>query len=375
MSSPDIETKPQPEKRRSGLSTEWSLRLDAALLGLFLGLSYVVAVEFQVFEELYELSQQQANWQVDRIVTAVLISFFGLTIFAVRRTRDQQKEIAQRKAAEKELLAYQENLQRMVDEATTQLRIKAAETERALVREQQLNELQRQFVSLASHEFRTPLAIIDATAQRIEGRVNKITPEQLTERTREIRTAVERMTQLMESTLATARLDAGELSIETGPCDIRGLVSEVCSSYQSIAESHVISCDISNLPDLIQADSNAVRQALTNLVSNAVKYSPGSRDIQVTAFTDGDDVKIEVRDRGLGIPEDDLPRMFTRFFRANTSTGIAGTGLGLHLVKTLAEMHGGSISVASEEGKGSAFTLRLPVRGPAETGATESQAA
>ena len=375
MDSQSKETDLGRKKRRRRIPSEWAMRLDAALLGVLLAVTYLVAAKYQAFELLHNFSRDNEHWQLDEIIIAILVGFAGLMIFAIRRARDLRGEIDHRKQVEKALLRHQRHLQELVDDATAQLRMKAQETERALKKEQQLNELQRQFISLASHEFRTPLAIIDVTAQRINARADKLTPDQLCLRTREIRAAVDRMTQLMESTLATARLDAGELSIETAPCDIGSLIAEVCSSYQTIAGSHVISCDISNLPDLIEADANAVRQALTNLVSNAVKYSPGSKEIQVKARAEGAWVSIDVIDQGLGIPKQQLPHMFTRFFRASSSSGIAGTGLGLHLVKTLAEMHGGSASVESEEGKGSTFTLRLPVAGPQKTATAESKAA
>ena len=118
------------------------------------------------------------------------------------------------------------------------------------------------------------------------------------------------------------------------------------------------------LPETIRADASALDQVLTNLLSNAVKYAPGEPDIQVEAYSDGGQVVIQVRDHGLGIDEDDLAKLGERFFRAKTSNGIAGTGIGLNLVKTLVEMHDGSISIQSKQGKGSTFTVRLPVAGP-----------
>ena len=115
----------------------------------------------------------------------------------------------------------------------------------------------------------------------------------------------------------------------------------------------------------VDADGPAL-QILTNLLSNAVKYAPGAPDIDVTARGMGEVIVISVRDRGVGIDEGELPRMFERFFRASTSTGIAGTGIGLNLTKMLVEMHGGSIEVESHAGKGSTFTVRLPLAGPAQ---------
>jgi len=219
---------------------------------------------------------------------------------------------------------------------------------------------------MASHEFRTPLSIIDATAQRMKSRVtkNRLTPEDAVARIEKIRDAVKRMTRLMESTLDAARMEEGSIKIESKPCDIGKVMQEVCVRQQDISETHVISCEMADLPVTIQADADALEQAFTNLLSNAVKYAPGAPDIEVMAHTEGDQVMISVRDHGLGIDGDELDRIGERFFRARTSTGTAGTGIGLNLAKTLVKMHGGSISVESEKGKGSTFTVRLPIAGP-----------
>ena len=112
---------------------------------------------------------------------------------------------------------------------------------------------------------------------------------------------------------------------------------------------------------------------LTNLVSNAIKYSPDGGLIDIRGFVEGASLVITVRDHGLGIAREDLPNLFTRYFRGATATGLAGTGIGLNLVKMLADLHEGSVEVESEEGRGSIFTLRLPVDGPA--GAVQAGAA
>lgn len=242
------------------------------------------------------------------------------------------------------------------------------ELERSLSKEKELNKLQREFVSMASHEFRTPLAIIDATAQRMKSRAdtNRLTPEDAAQRVGKIRDAVQRMTRLMESTLDAARMEEGKIKLKIEPCDIGTVVREVCARQQEITQTHVISCDLAGLPETIQADTGSVEQVLTNLFSNAVKYAPGAPDIEVKAQTQGGQVVISVRDRGIGIDEDDMDRIGERFFRAQTSTGIVGTGIGLNLAKTLVEMHGGTLNVASRKGEGSTFTIRLPIAGPGQ---------
>jgi signal transduction histidine kinase len=266
--------------------------------------------------------------------------------------------------SEEELTSHRDYLQKRVNLATIHLKNKALELELALAKEKELNKLQREFVSMASHEFRTPLAIIDTAAQRLKRRADSATPEEAVKRADKIRGAVKRMTRLMDSTLTAARMEEGKIRVEIKPCDIGKVVAEICAVQQEIAQTHVISCDLADLPETIQADIGSLEQVLTNLLSNAVKYAPDAPDIEVKAGTKGDQVVISVRDHGIGIDEDELGRIGERFFRARTSTGIAGTGIGLNLVKTLVEMLGGSISIDSKRGEGSTFSFRVPIAGP-----------
>ncbi len=293
----------------------------------------------------------------------------GLGTFAV--------DITERKQAEEELIRHRDHLQDLVNEATEDIKAKAQELETALAKEKELNELQRQFVSMASHEFRTPLAIIDATAQRIKSRADKdqLSSEDAGQRVEKIRDAVRRMTRLMESTLTAARMEEGKISVEIGPCDIGQVIAEVCARQQEITHTHKITCTLGDLPATIQADDGSLEQVLTNLLSNAVKYAPGEPQIEVSARTEGKDVVVSVRDHGLGIDDEDLPRIGERFFRAKSSTGITGTGIGLNLVNTLVEMHGGKVSIESKKGEGSTFTISLPIEGPAKADTDDVQAA
>lgn len=275
-------------------------------------------------------------------------------------------DITERKKAEAELLSHRDHLQDMVDSATESLKSKADELQSALAKEKELNELQQQFVSMASHEFRTPLTIIDTAAQRIKRQLdeNKLETETAQQKIKKIRGAVRRMTRLMESTLSAARINNGKIAIEIGPCSIKQIVDEVCARQTEHASMINITCDTSSLPFQIQADSGSLEQIFNNLLSNAVKYSPAKPNIEVTGWQEGDHAVVSVRDYGLGIDDEDINRVGEKFFRAKTSTGIAGTGIGLNLTKILIELHGGVLEMESVEGEGSVFTARLPIAGP-----------
>jgi PAS domain S-box-containing protein len=233
--------------------------------------------------------------------------------------------------------------------------------EKALENERRVNALQRQFVSMASHEFRTPLAIIDGAAQRLVRRKEALSPDFVEEKSQQIRQAVGRMVDLMESILSFGRLESGSIQIKREEFSLRDLLSFCCDRQQELSKDHHISAELTALPDKILADRSALELVFTNLLSNAVKYSPGSPHIRIRGWGDGGTVHISVRDSGVGIDQDDLPKMFERYFRARTSTGIPGTGIGLNLVKQIVELHGGQIALESRKGEGSIFTVSLPV--------------
>ncbi len=249
------------------------------------------------------------------------------------------------------------------DELTEQ----AAKLELALSSERELSQLQRSFVSMASHEFRTPLAIIDGVAHRLSRKAarGRLQADDVLTRVTQIRSSVKRMVNLMESTLSAARMDSGKVRIKPGDCDLRVVIEEVCERQRGISPSHNIITRLDELPAILRGDGAALEQVFTNLLSNAVKYAPDAPDIEIRAWWRGEDtVMVSVRDYGLGIDEEDLPKMFGRFFRAKSSTGIAGTGIGLNLVKMFVEEHGGRVTVESRIGEGSTFTVSLPVAGP-----------
>ena len=275
-------------------------------------------------------------------------------------------DITSRKQGEKELKARRDQLQDRVAEATKALQAKTEALEEALAKEKQIGEQQRQFITMASHEFRTPLAIIDATAQRLKSRAGKdmLTPEDAIARVDKIRRAVGRMARLMESTLSLAQAEEGEIKLNVGPCEIGALVHLVCARQQDLTTNHVIVCDTEGLPQTIQADAGALEQVFTNLLSNAVKYAPDAPNIELKARREDHQVVIAVQDHGIGIDADELDRIGERFFRAKSSLGIEGTGIGLSLVRHLIEKHRGTVDVQSCIGQGSTFTIRLPIERP-----------
>jgi PAS domain S-box-containing protein len=273
-------------------------------------------------------------------------------------------DITIRKKAELELIRHRDQLEEQVRARTLEIKAQARALEEALEHEKQINAMQRQFVTMTSHEFRTPLTIIDGAAQRLLRRKGDVEREFLSEKAGQIRASVARMVELMESFLSAGRMTNGKMELTLGDCAIRSLVEQVASRQSELSSRHRIHLDLDMLPARIRCDALGIRQTITNLLSNAVKYSPNATDIEITGWSEGDHAHISFRDHGVGIDADDLPKMFSLYFRARTSTGIAGTGIGLNLIKQIVDLHGGDVRVESERGKGSKFTLVLPIAGP-----------
>jgi two-component system, OmpR family, sensor kinase len=247
---------------------------------------------------------------------------------------------------------------RALEQQATMLQEKLAE-------EQRLMQLQRNFVSMVSHEFRTPLTIIDAHAQRLIARREQFTPDELAERAQKIRITVVRMTSLIHNLVDAARLIDGELELYFHPAiaDLSLLLHEVCLLHGEITPHARILEEFSDASLHIVGDSNLLFQVFSNLLANAIKYSPGVALIKVTAHCQDDQrVMVSVEDQGIGIPEAECQRVFDRYYRASNAGGITGTGVGLYFVKMVVELHGGTVEVESGAAQGSRFTISLPVR-------------
>jgi two-component system OmpR family sensor kinase len=238
----------------------------------------------------------------------------------------------------------------------------AAKLEEKLAEEQRLTLLQRNFVSMASHEFRTPLAIIDGHAQRFISMRDRLTADELTHRARKVRSTVGRMTQMINNLIGSARLIDGRIELNYHPTrvDLVALVREICHLQQELTPDAEILDRMAPQPLPVYGDASLLSQVFGNLLSNAVKYSPDAGLIQVSAASEGAEVAVVIEDHGIGIPDGEREKVFERYYRGSNTTGIVGSGVGLYLVKTIIELHKGSIALHSREGAGSRFTVQLP---------------
>jgi len=249
-------------------------------------------------------------------------------------------------------------------EAEVSLRRKAEEEATAsLSREKELNELKSRFVSMASHEFRTPLAGI-LTSVSLLARYEQA--DQADKRKRHmdiIRGAVHNLTAILNDFLSLEKLESGRVDIHAESFPLLPLVEEFSSEIQGMLKpGQILEFEIEPGLKDVWADRHLLRNILTNLVSNAIKYSFEGSRISVRMRIEGDDLRTDVVDRGMGIPAKNQPHMFDRLFRASNVTNIQGTGLGLNIVRHYLDLHGGTITFASTEGEGTTFTFRIPQR-------------
>jgi two-component system, OmpR family, sensor kinase len=241
----------------------------------------------------------------------------------------------------------------------------AAILEEQLAQEQRLALLQRNFVSMASHEFRTPLTIIDGHARRLDKLKSSVRSAEIGERAGKIRSAVLRMTHLIDNLLNSSRLIDGGVELYFHPVeiDLAALLEEVCQLHREMVPGAQIAEHFDAAPIPMVGDAKLLFQVFSNLLANAVKYSPGGGAIAVDARISGDEIVVAVADHGIGIPAADFDRLFERYHRGSNVSGIVGTGVGLHLVKMVIDLHGGHVAVDSQEGEGARFTISLPIKG------------
>jgi two-component system OmpR family sensor kinase len=244
----------------------------------------------------------------------------------------------------------------------------ASMLEERLEVERKLTAAQRNFVTMMSHELRTPLTVIDGHAQRLNSLRDRISPEDIADRARRIREAVHHLTQVMEHLLESSRLADGSAELYFHPESFSPatLLREVCHVHREIAPGARIVETIRDLPETMIGDYRLLYQAFSNLLSNAIKYSGDGDRIDLLASADADTLTVSISDRGLGIPLSDVPRVFERHHRGGNVGGVVGAGIGLYLVKMIVDLHSGATTVESREGRGSVFTVRLPLGRPGE---------
>lgn len=234
--------------------------------------------------------------------------------------------------------------------------------EQALAKEKELGELKTRFVSMASHEFRTPLASILAIVETLSAYRHKLSEEKIDQRFDRIKNQISHLQSIMEDVLLLARMQARKVQFNPTKLDLDALCRSVLDEFKNREDiKHQIEYQVSpEFPEL-KLDRKLMHQVINNLISNAIKYSPDGEVVYVNLDYQDSQLILIVRDDGIGIPEHDLKHLFEPFHRAKNVETIPGTGLGLVIIKESIELHGGSIQLESKVGKGTTFTIRIPI--------------
>lgn len=232
-----------------------------------------------------------------------------------------------------------------------------------ITEDRRYDTLRREFVANVSHELRTPLSVVQGYAETLLEGAWKDEKSAL-EFLGIIDKNVRRLSSIVSDLLDLSKLESGGQVLDPRPLDVRLLVERVGDAFRPVAERkrQQLQVDVSAAAGSVEADGPLLERALSNLVDNALKYTPEGGRVRVWGSTEQGQVTLAVEDNGMGIPEADLPRVFERFYRVDKSRSrdLGGTGLGLSIVKHIIQLHGGSISVKSAVGTGSTFSIRLP---------------
>ena len=229
-----------------------------------------------------------------------------------------------------------------------------------VTRLRQVETTRREFVSNVSHELRSPLASVRAMVETLEGGALR-DPDVALDFLGRIESDIQRMTTLVDELLELSRLESGQMPVHLAPLSVSEVAGEIVARFEGSAVAAGVKMGIDLPPDLpyVMAETGKLDQILTNLLENALRFTPEGGRVDVSASTGRRWVKLTVSDTGIGIPSEHLPHVFERFYKVDRSRRDGGTGLGLAIAKHLVQAHGGDISVSSTEGQGSSFDLTL----------------
>jgi PAS domain S-box-containing protein len=264
-------------------------------------------------------------------------------------------DITERKQAVENLKKLNEKLESHVVERTLELT-------HALEREKELNEIKSRFVSMASHEFRTPLSTILSSIALLEKYTGNDSENEEKRRKHfdRVRASVKNLTEILEDFLSIEKLEQNKIDLSIESFDLGQLMENTKAALEGMLKpGQLISCSYQG-ENILMSDRRILSNVLTNLLSNAIKYSHQGGKIELHAEVNMNNVIIQVKDSGMGIPEEDQKNLFKMFHRAGNANTIQGTGLGLNIVKRYIELLNGNISFTSKLNKGSSFRIEFP---------------
>ncbi|MCC7448960.1 MAG: PAS domain S-box protein [Anaerolineae bacterium] len=244
-------------------------------------------------------------------------------------------------------------------------RVYAQTLEIQLQKEREIVELKQRFMSMISHDFRTPLAVMGMACEIIQKHYHRLSPDKIQERIRALDAQVRQMAAMLDEVSLLNKSHANRLECEPEPLAILNFCRMIIDNILLADDNkHQFILELDETLGVIQADKRLLEHILMNLLSNAVKYSPVGTTVTFTMRRDGPDVLFHIQDEGMGIPKADQPRIFEEFYRAGNARNFKGSGLGLAIVKSSVLAHNGTITLDSAEGRGTTFEVRLPINQP-----------
>ncbi len=276
-------------------------------------------------------------------------------------------DITVRKQAEERLKNYSDELEKQVknrtlilEEAVEELEKTKKDLYKALAKERELNELKSRFVSMASHEFRTPLTTMMSSLSLVTKYGEQNDKESQGKHVGKIKASIYMLTDILNDFLSVSKLEEGKVENSPEEINLKSFISDIISEMQTLVTNDQKIVQHHSGNEIACLDKKSLKNILFNLVSNAIKFTPKDGMIEITSDVSDTLVKLIVTDNGIGISEEDQKHLFERFFRAHNATHIQGTGLGLNIVARYVELMKGSINFESEENKGTTFTIHIP---------------
>ncbi len=279
----------------------------------------------------------------------------------VKQRTEELVDVVNKLLQSNQQLSYENRERKAAEEA---LRQQEDELQNSLKKEKELSQLKSRFVTMASHEFRTPLSAILSSADLIELYSNRADAEDKRLRhVARIKASVNNLTNILNDFLSLSKLEEGRVQVQTVSFNFREFCNEVSDELKGLLKPGQTIRHPEDIPDCeVNLDKKILKNILYNLLSNAIKYSNEGTPIDCKIKVDDEIVRIEIRDYGIGIPDEDQQHLFTRFFRAHNAENIQGTGLGLNIVRRYLDLLDGEIDFVSELGKGTTFTVKVPIK-------------
>jgi PAS domain S-box-containing protein len=291
-------------------------------------------------------------------------------------------DISRRKEIEKNMIRQQKQLERITNEikifnaklevkveertlilreALQRLEQSQRELSEALEKEKQLNEIKSRFVSMASHEFRTPLSTVLSSASLVSKYTTTEDQDKRTRHIDRIKASVKHLNDILEDFLSLGKLDEGKVRSQTSEFDLEEFITELIDEITGfLKKGQEIHFDYKGNKQ-VSSDKRLLKNILINLITNAIKFSDEESSINISADINEMEAVISVCDQGIGIPEEDLKHMFSSFYRGANAMNIPGTGLGLHIVKRFLDLMSGRVEIRSKLGGGTTITITIPV--------------